>query len=229
MFRGANERRISCIRRTLTNPEYILILAIVVLGVLGSNISPSSSLVLDQHSRIEGFIANNRSTKRIHRRPRGYCFSIPLSTRLASSSSVFISSMSYSYNDDQSNRSNDYGKSHSGKRQEQGKRKDPQRREANANAAPLYITIGKISCPFCFVYLNFCVCGDRRSSRMIEFPYCTRNSLTLPLYYYRATMLWKIIVPSKLQEWHDQGYITGRSTGCVCSNPDRDLSTSVWR
>ena len=155
MFRGANERRISCIRRTLTNPEYILLLAVVVLGVLSSNISPSSSLVLDQHSRIEGFIANNRSTKRIRRRPRFCCFSIPLSTRLASSSSVFISSMSYSYNDDQSNRSNDHGKSHSGKRQEQGKRKDPQRREATANAAPLYITIGKISCNFSFCLFKF--------------------------------------------------------------------------
>ena len=122
-------RRTSRFRIKLWNLILLILLA-VALNVFSPATALSSSLVFNQRSAIEAFVS-------LHKGTIGPCVAFSRSKRIAPSSSTLHLEMSSNDGDDMGNRS----------RGQQQKDKDPRRREATTNAAPMYITIGKNFAP----------------------------------------------------------------------------------
>mmetsp|Transcript_3690 Transcript_3690/g.8809 ORF Transcript_3690/g.8809 Transcript_3690/m.8809 type:complete len:543 (+) Transcript_3690:91-1719(+) len=107
----------------------LLILLAVALNVFSPASAFSSAPTFNQHSPFEAFVPLRKGTI-------GPCVAFSRSRRIAPSSSTLHLEMSSNDGDDRGNRSR-------GQRQ---KDKDPRRREATTNAAPMYITIGPQCC-----------------------------------------------------------------------------------
>jgi hypothetical protein len=122
--------------KLLSNLERILLVLAVALKVFATTIALSSSQTFHQYHSVEAFVPFGLLTKRIHSRAGGPCAS--------SSYSIFIPNMTSRHDDYEGGRST---ADNQGRSQGNGqpRHKDPPRRqEATTNAAPMYITIGKI-------------------------------------------------------------------------------------
>jgi hypothetical protein len=131
--------------KLLSTPKRILLVFAVALKVFAATIPfSSSSLTFLRCHSVEAFVPFDLSTTRIHRLPtRDPCDS--------SYDSIFIPNMTSRHDDDKGGRStaDNQGWSQGSRQQRQPQQqqqpKDPRRQqEATTNAAPMYITIGKI-------------------------------------------------------------------------------------
>ena len=149
------ETRISSrFRRILPSLILILHFAVCLKAFAPTNIFCPSLTSSGYCIPLEAFLPIDKRTQRS-------CVAFLQSKRIAPSpSSTLILEMA-------SNNENNVGN-----RSQTQRQKDPRRREATTNAAPMYITIGKNLHLLFKIFQKDLLCDDRKSSRMIKSPHC---------------------------------------------------------
>jgi len=150
MFGDKNENRSLILRSKLLTPKFILLVLVIAFEVLAAKITRLSSLTFHHYRPVEAFVPSGLSTKQILRQTigTGSCDVFPRPRRYASPScSIFIPNMTSKPDNYKGNHftADNQGRSE-GNRQQQQSQKDPRRREATTDAAPMYITIGPQCC-----------------------------------------------------------------------------------
>ena len=139
------EKRRLIPRRKVSISQLILVLG-AAFQVLASKIFISSSVTFPQYQRVAAFTSFSPSTKRNQRGKRD-CSCFPQQS--FASLSIVSTSMTSRYSGNKDNLSMDDNQAQSRRNPEQQQRqqqkqKHPRRHEATTDAAPVYITIGKI-------------------------------------------------------------------------------------